>query len=64
MRARFPDLKCHQIKKAFLPIFFHSNDNGDDEFVSDSYQASTTDLAEAEDSIKKLGVGGTFSRFA
>lgn len=31
----------------------------DDEFVSDSYQASTSDMAEAAESIKKLGVGDT-----
>lgn len=31
-------------------------ENVDDEFVSESYQASTSDIAEAEESIKNLGV--------
>jgi hypothetical protein len=29
--------------------------------VSESYQASTTDIAEVDESMKKLGVGSTYS---
>ena len=30
----------------------------DEDFVSDSYQASTSDIAEVDESMKKLGVVG------
>ena len=38
---------------------FSSADH-DDEFVSEAYQASTSDIAEAEQIIKNLGVGGNY----
>jgi len=37
----------------------YANRAEDDEFVSDSYQASTSDMAEADETMKKLGVGST-----
>lgn len=34
-----------------------SNPEHDDEFVSDSHQVSSKDLAEADEAMKKLGLG-------
>ena len=60
MNTKFFGLSCFRSKstlifKAFYLTF--SNDN-DDEFVSESYQASTSDVDEANEAMKKLGVVG------
>ena len=39
-------------------LFFSSQDHDDDEFVSDSYQASSADIDEVNASMKTLGVKG------
>ena len=45
-----------------LPIIFqcaaHSGD-ANEEFVSESYRVSSKDMAEVDESMKRLGVGGT-----
>ena len=40
-------------------LFFSLDNNHDDEFVSDSYQASSADIDEVNASMKTLGVKGT-----
>ena len=42
----------------FISLCYIYSSDHDDEFVSDSYQASTSDIAEADESMKKLGVVG------
>ena len=49
-------LGVHQKLRDFS-LFFSSPDH-DDEFVSESYQASTEDINEANASMKRLGVTG------
>lgn len=46
----------HSFLLAFISVIFCDSRHDDDEFVSDSYQASTSDLAEADETMKKLGV--------
>ena len=47
---------CISKIKRFFFIFF--SPDHDDEFVSESYQASTEDINEANASMKRLGVTG------
>ena len=44
----------------FFFLIFSLDTNHDDEFVSDSYQASSADIDEVNASMKTLGVKGTF----
>ena len=44
----------------FFFLFFSLDNNHDDEFVSDSYQASSADIDEVNASMKTLGVKGKF----
>ena len=46
----------------YLFYFISSQDHDDDEFVSDSYQASSADIDEVNASMKTLGVKGNFSK--
>ena len=47
-------MQCHVIH--FIPFFSH---DADDEFVSESYQGATKkEMAEVNESMRRLGLGG------
>ena len=46
------------VENCNLPKILHSGD-ANEEFVSESYRVSSKDMAEVDESMKRLGVGGT-----
>ena len=60
---RFFKKKCYNnLLWNYLFYFISSQDHDDDEFVSDSYRASSADIDEVNASMKTLGVKGNFSK--